>query len=128
MKIVTRVLSLLPLVLAMMSTPSLAANVYSYGGTGTYIAIDGEVVKGDLGKLAAIYERIRGGEGTALIVDFNSPGGDLNEAMAMGRWIRHAKATTGVRPRSSCASACVYIFAAGVDKCPRGRSSYTGLT
>ena len=94
--------------------PSLAADVYSYG-TGRYIAVDGEIIKGDLAKLTAVYERIQGREG-ALVVDFNSPGGDLDEAIAMGRWIRHAKASTGVRPQSSCASACVYIFAAGVDR------------
>lgn len=119
MKVLTRVLGPLSLVLAMVSTPSLAADVYSYGSTGRYIAVDGEIVKGDLAKLTATYERIRGREG-ALIVDLNSPGGDLSEAMAMGRWIRHAKASTGVRPRSSCASACVYIFAAGVDKFATG--------
>lgn len=119
MKLLTRVFGPLSVVLAVVSTPSLAADVYSWGSTGTYIAVDGEITKGDLAKLIATYERTRGHEG-ALVLDLNSPGGDLSEAMAMGRWIRHAKATTAVKPRSSCASACVYIFAAGVDKWPTG--------
>jgi hypothetical protein len=52
----------------------------------------------------------------------NSAGGDLDEAMAIGRWIRQNR--LGVAARGDCASACVWILAAGLI---RDVWSYTKL-
>jgi hypothetical protein len=117
----TRAFTVILLVLLVSGASSLAANIYSYGnGDQAYIAVDGEIVRGDLTKLRSIYGRAQRGKSTGLIVDLDSPGGDLSEAMAIGRWIRQTKGWTGIRSQASCASACVYIFAAGVSKNPSG--------
>jgi hypothetical protein len=70
--------------------------------------------------LGGCKESVRDVTGPGLIVDFDSPGGDLREAMTIGRWIRQTKVWTAVKSDASCASACVYAFAAGVSKMPIG--------
>jgi hypothetical protein len=120
MSVAARIVSIILLMLPMSGAPSLAANIYPYGnGSKPYIAVDGEIAKGDLARLRTTYERARRGSG--LIVSLDSPGGDLSEAMAMGRWIRQTKAWTAISQHASCASACVYVFAAGVQKMPLGK-------
>lgn len=111
------------LALVASGTSSAAAQIYPWNKTGSdtiYIAVEGEIVKGDLGRLRRIYDGEQKFSGPKLIVDFDSPGGDLNEAMAIGRWIRQTKALTAVQSDASCASACVYAFAGGVSKMPAG--------
>jgi hypothetical protein len=53
-----------------------------------------------------------------LIVD--SPGGDLEEAMAIGRWLREKRFFVTVPVPSQCASACVFVLAAGLMKAAFG--------
>jgi hypothetical protein len=43
-------------------------------------------------------------------------GGDVNEAMRIGRWMRQNGAHVSVSIRGVCASACVFILAAGLAK------------
>lgn len=118
MRAIPAVIGVICLALATSGTPSLAAKIYPWGGkSGTdYIEVEGEIVKSDLERLQRVYQGVRPTAGPGMIIGFDSPGGDLSEAMAMGRWIRQTKAKTGVAPHSSCASACVYAFAGGVDK------------
>lgn len=98
--------------------PTSAANIAPYGdGNPAMISIEGEITQGDLERLNAIYRySFTPPQRSSLIIDLDSPGGDLTEAMSIGRWIRKTKATTGLKLPESCASACVYIFAAGVNK------------
>lgn len=51
-----------------------------------------------------------------LPVYLDSPGGNVLAAIEMGKMIRALGASTWIRPRSSCASACVLIFAGGVER------------
>jgi hypothetical protein len=44
----------------------------------------------------------------------NSPGGNLFEAMKIGRWVRQNR--LGVVAEGNCASACVWILAAGLTR------------
>lgn len=99
-----------------------AAQIYSWGGKNNadYLSIEGEIVEGDLRQLQIVHERAIAANGSLTIVGFNSPGGDLNEAMSIGRWIRKKKLTTGIAKEDSCASACVYAFAGGIQKAPFG--------
>jgi hypothetical protein len=53
-------------------------------------------------------------------VFLNSPGGDLYTALAIGLLLRAHDAATWVRPGKSCASACLLIFGAGVDRESQG--------
>lgn len=46
------------------------------------------------------------------VLRVKSPGGDLSEAMAIGRWVRQNRFGVIVGPR--CASACVWVLAAGL--------------
>lgn len=44
----------------------------------------------------------------------DSTGGDLNEAMAIGHWVRQYR--LGVTARGSCASACIWVLASGLNR------------
>jgi hypothetical protein len=52
----------------------------------------------------------------ALSVDIDSPGGSIRTAMEIGRIVRQREMDVSVTPKMSCASACVLVFAAGVER------------
>ena len=49
-------------------------------------------------------------------VYIDSLGGDVRAAMEIGRIVRRREMGVNVIPETSCASACVLVFAAGVDR------------
>jgi hypothetical protein len=51
-----------------------------------------------------------------LLITLNSQGGDLASAMRIGRLLRNAQGRTIVEKDATCASACVFIFAAGLSR------------
>ena len=51
-----------------------------------------------------------------LHVDIDSPGGSIRAAMEIGRIMRQREMDVLVHPGASCASACVLVFAAGVER------------
>ncbi|MBC8021155.1 MAG: hypothetical protein H7X78_08100 [Methyloceanibacter sp.] len=78
----------------------------------------GEIKRGDLGELQARAEflKLRTGPkgGSIRLIVFGSSGGDVQEAMRIGRWLRENEFTVLIY--QECASACVYILAAGVER------------
>lgn len=52
--------------------------------------------------------------------ELNSDGGDVHAAMAMGRVIRGIESMVIVRPKASCASACVFLLAGGARRVLEG--------
>jgi ATP-dependent protease ClpP protease subunit len=55
------------------------------------------------------------------MVVIDSPGGDVASALAIGRIIRDRSFLTDVAQGSSCASACIFVLAAGVDRSAYGK-------
>jgi hypothetical protein len=79
----------------------------------TSVAIIGQIVEGDAGRLAkALGERRRAGY-TDLTVYLNSPGGNLREGLAAAEAISEAAANVVVGENETCASACFLLFLAG---------------
>jgi hypothetical protein len=92
------------------------------------LAIDGKIEKGDSQKLDSEIMRVkdyflknRNMNARVSGILFNSPGGDLLEAMKIGRIIRREMMSTHVPEDSSCYSACVVGFVAGVTRWPVGQ-------
>jgi ATP-dependent protease ClpP protease subunit len=81
------------------------------------IIIDGEIDSSTLAEFNAL-ARKTGGWG---IVMLNSPGGDLDSAIAIGRIVRAQNLETDVPNWATCASACIFILCAGVDRSAFGR-------
>jgi ATP-dependent protease ClpP protease subunit len=86
------------------------------------LVIDGEIKTGDFAQFAKMAD-IVSHEATletngvpAIEVDLNSPGGDLNEAIQIGRLLRDRSMQTGLSAKSICASACIFIYIAGVSR------------
>lgn len=89
------------------------------------IMIEGEIVAGDYAKFEKMVMQIFNPETVWLA----SPGGDLAEAMKIGRLARELKLSVWVPSKNGlffpsieskqnavCASACFFIYAAGVDR------------
>lgn len=87
--------------------------------------IEGEIVEGDY----AVFETAVRNTSNADTVWLASPGGDLAEAMKIGRLVRELKLSVWVPSKNGllfpmvnakqnavCASACFFIYAAGVDR------------
>lgn len=55
------------------------------------------------------------------LVRLHSPGGDIDAAMRIGETIRRAEVTTVIPGNAICASACVLLHVAGVDRKVVGR-------
>lgn len=51
-----------------------------------------------------------------IVVYLRSPGGSGRAGLAMGRMLRAVGAETWVRPGDRCESACVFVFAGGVER------------
>jgi hypothetical protein len=89
------------------------------------IMIEGEIVEGDFTKFEKLVSQIF----NPGVVWIASPGGDLAEAMKIGRLVRELKLSVWVPQKNGllfplldskrnavCASACFFIYAAGVDR------------
>lgn len=87
-----------------------------YGG---YIEINGEIIPGDLAELQRQFSA-KPDVGLGYAVALNSAGGSVSEAMALGRWVRAHSLVVFVPRESTCASACVFVLAAGLGKFPTG--------
>lgn len=55
------------------------------------------------------------------LVRLHSPGGDIDAAMRIGETIRRAEVTTVIPENAICASACVLLHVAGVNRLVAGR-------
>src|SRR6266496_4086355 len=85
-------------------------------GRYTSIFYVGEIESKDVQIIKSALERSRRAGMTQVRIFLNSTGGDVDAAIAIGREIRNAKASTWIPSMFSCASACVFVLAAGVDK------------
>ena len=79
---------------------------------GTYAIGIGKIEVDDAKVLAPLLK----GESWDGFVFFNSGGGSVGEAFEMARLVRTAEAITVVTPGRTCASACAFVFVAGVDR------------
>ncbi|CAN1528268.1 hypothetical protein MCELHM10_01316 [Paracoccaceae bacterium] len=88
-----------------------------------HVEVEGAIVPGMEIDFKAAIERVleispmktMGGTRTPIVV-LNSPGGDVLTAIRMGEIARATAAQTYVMPGYDCSSACVLVFAAGVDR------------
>lgn len=80
--------------------------------TSVWCTYDGAIEKGDV---ASFRKSTLSGCKTLYL---NSPGGDVDTAMEIGRLARSRSMTVVVRSDSTCASACVLIYAGGVTRLP----------
>lgn len=85
------------------------------------IAINGEIEKGDDERFARVADEARSAATIEIVngvrvvrVRLESIGGSIAPALAIGRMIRERSMRTVVN--GSCASACVFVFMAGVER------------
>lgn len=125
----TALKTLLALLLSLACIPALAADIRTPVATTSQpmrgIIIEGEIVAGDYAKFEKMVMQIFN-PGTVWLA---SPGGDLAEAIKIGRLVRELKLSVWVPSKNGlffpmvnskqnavCASACFFIYAAGVDR------------
>jgi hypothetical protein len=88
-----------------------------------HVEVEGPIVPGMEIDFKSAIERVleispmktMGGTRTPIVM-LNSPGGDVLTAIRMGEIARATAAQTYVMPGYDCASACVLVFASGVDR------------
>lgn len=98
--------------LALLASPSLAADVLRYESGGTrFLLLTGEIQKGDDLK----FEEASRDLDDAIVV-LRSPGGEVNASMAIGRSIRRKGFATAVMGRSICNSGCAAIWLSGKQR------------
>lgn len=92
-------------------------------GKAGVIRVDGQLERGDAARFRALADdltkRPLGAfvEGTkAIVVRLDSEGGSVAAALEIGRLVRERFMVTEVPKGAECASACVYILAAGVER------------
>ena len=73
--------------------------------TKEYISIEGKISTGDDERLIALLPRWQGD------ISLNTGGGDVEASMALGRTLRKVNRAVVVLPKSTCASACVFVLA-----------------
>ena len=82
------------------------------------IEIRGEIVSGDANRLkkaiAQAAPNIRLDSLYDLTISINSPGGDVKEAVSMGNIVRQSLVSVSVEGGGVCASACFFVWLAGV--------------
>jgi hypothetical protein len=96
--------------------PAEAATV-SVNINSNIIEVTGVIDRATVSEFTAVATRIR----DWTIVFLNSEGGDLVAAMEIGQIIRSRSLLTDVGGTARCASACVFILAAGVDRSAYGK-------
>lgn len=83
------------------------------GPKGIGIEIIGEIQKGDTTKLANFLLKDGNMSAFLSIVFLDSPGGDVQEALKMSEILDIGFTQTVISKDATCASACVYLWAAG---------------
>lgn len=68
--------------------------------------------------LAAFRKNLESGCSNLIL---SSNGGDVETAIAMGKLIRNRKIYVSTWSKGSCASACVFLYAGGVERVPYGK-------
>lgn len=85
------------------------------------IVLDGEIDKFTELHLRKAYDLIPKGCGTQATLHLNSTGGDVDAAMRASYFVREKGIKTWINQNKSCASACVLLFVAGVERFTLGR-------
>lgn len=98
------------------------------GPKGVGIEIVGEIQKGDAAKLANFI--LKDGNMSAFLsmVFLDSPGGDVQEALKMSEILDVGFTQTVIEKDATCASACVYLWAAGSVRLMVGQLGLHRLT
>lgn len=79
-----------------------------------FLDLDGPIVQGDEIKIKQLVEPyIKSSGRNVLTMRINSNGGDVAVALELGRYLRKNNATVAIEDRSSCVSACVFVFLGG---------------
>ena len=78
------------------------------------MVVNGRIAPGDETRFAAAISRLRGA--VPVEVYLRSPGGSVPAAAKIAEVVRKAGMTTRIPYRATCASACVLVFAAGVNR------------
>lgn len=87
------------------------------------IVINGEIVKGDLGKLINVFSEFPiEVKGNLPQVNLTSSGGDVEEAVKIGQLLRAAKVRIIVEDH--CCSACFFIYASAVERASSNNSQF----
>lgn len=77
-----------------------------------FVALSGEILPGDaektMARLTTAVQKHKGGKIVSL--SLNSPGGLVGEALRIGEFVRTVKIPVIVTAKSSCESACFFIF------------------
>jgi hypothetical protein len=98
-----------------------------------FFLLSGEIQKGDADKLAKVFIQYAGFEG---LLTLDSPGGDVEEALRIASFVKALHLQTRVAGGGTCASACFFIFLAGIHhiavgtkdgRMTRGSLGYIGL-
>lgn len=88
-----------------------------------HIELRGEIVEGDANRLEELIPEVKARTNSFYSIDLprvrlylESDGGNLIEAMKIGRLVRSEMIETVIDVDKSCSSACVFVFAAGVER------------
>lgn len=113
-----RILHLLLVISSLLSTTtSFAAIIVESspykGNSGPFIYVMGPIEKGDDKHFSEIVGKRNI---SSAIVNINSPGGNVDASLEIGRIIRKKGYAVTVENDAQCASSCVLILAAGVDR------------
>jgi hypothetical protein len=105
------------------TTASFDYTCYDFGGDGFSnlyckftVHLKGPINDAMLEKFRLALVEVSTSRKASLHVDIDSPGGSIRPAMEIGRIVRQREMDVSVTPKMSCASACVLIFAAGVER------------
>lgn len=85
------------------------------------ISISGKIEPGDYRRLATLLIASKPRFAFLSAVHLDSPGGDVREAMKIARLLERSFTVTFIDKGSVCASACVMIWAAGVERSISGK-------
>jgi len=87
------------------------------------VSIDGEITDKTYDKFKATLEDVEKTHKNIALnaVKLNSKGGGIKVSLAIGRLIRSKRLNTYVDVNDECASACVYILMAGIQRYPFGK-------
>jgi hypothetical protein len=80
------------------------------------IVLTGEITTGDTDRFVTIVKETNDASREVSGLRLNSPGGDLAEAARLADAVRFSKIATIVVAKTTCASACFVVFAAGDQK------------
>ena len=95
-----------------LASPSTAATFTTLGDRS--VVIDGRIDPGDENRFVSALSTVRGAG--PIEVYLRSPGGSIAAAVKIADVVRKSRLTTRIPYRATCASACVLVFAAGVNR------------